>query len=91
MLPHVPERTCVGCRGGAPKPALVRIVRAPDGTVDVDPDARASGRGAYLHRSTVCLDHAMRHGALARALRTSVAAEEARKLRVFIEGVQGNA
>jgi predicted RNA-binding protein YlxR (DUF448 family) len=87
----VPERTCVGCHGGAPKPTLVRVVRGRDGTVDVDPDARASGRGAYLHRSTACLDHALVHGALARALRTSVAAEEARKLRGFIEGVQGNA
>jgi uncharacterized protein len=88
---RVPERTCVGCRAASPRSSLVRIVRGAAGTIEPDPDAIAGGRGAYLHRSASCLDRALRHGALGRALRTSVGPEEARKLRGFIEGVQGNA
>ena len=34
-----------------------------------DPDGRAPGRGAYLHRSTACLDTALRRRAFPRALR----------------------
>lgn len=42
------ERTCVGCRLVRPKAALVRIVRGPDGSVNVDHAGYAPGRGAYV-------------------------------------------
>ena len=32
----VPERHCVGCGVGKAKSELIRIVRCPDGTVDID-------------------------------------------------------
>jgi len=86
----VPERTCVGCRTRAPKPALARIVRGSDGTVRIDPDGRAAGRGAYVHPSGRCVDDALRRGAIARALRASVGEDEARKLRRFIDEVRRN-
>ena len=91
MATHVPERTCVGCRTRAQKPALVRLVRGPEGTVRVDRDGRAAGRGAYVHRSDGCIEHALRRGAIARALRTSVGEDEARKLRMSIGEVRRNA
>jgi predicted RNA-binding protein YlxR (DUF448 family) len=87
----VPERTCVGCRVRSAKRSLLRVVRSVDGAIEIDPSARAAGRGAYVHPSPACVDRALRHGALGRALRTSVASGEARKLRGFIERVQGNA
>src|ERR671916_796064 len=49
-LRHIPERTCVACRSPRPKRELVRVVRAPDGTVTVDDTGKKSGRGAYLCR-----------------------------------------
>jgi len=43
---HVPQRTCVGCRTVRPKRELVRVVRTPEGTVELDPTGKRSGRGA---------------------------------------------
>jgi predicted RNA-binding protein YlxR (DUF448 family) len=91
MGAHVPSRTCVGCRDTASKPELLRLVRSSSGGIRIDPDGRAPGRGAYVHRSDACVDQALRRGALARALRTSIGSEEARKLRGMVEGMQGNA
>jgi len=81
--PHVPERTCAGCRGRDRRSDLVRLVRAEDGSIRADPSG--PGRGAYVHRSPACVDSALSRGALARALRTSIGPDEARKLRELIE------
>jgi Predicted nucleic-acid-binding protein implicated in transcription termination len=48
----------------------MRIVRTPAGDVIVDRSGRAAGRGAYLCRTTDCLDKAITKGALHRALKT---------------------
>jgi uncharacterized protein len=75
-----PERTCVACRGRAAKGELIRVVRAPDGRVAVDPTGRSSGRGAYVHRSEECLRQAMRRGSLGRALKVSLGDAEVGRL-----------
>ncbi len=77
---RAPERTCVGCRGRATKPELVRIVRGPASEVEVDLTGSAPGRGAYLHPVSSCVEQACARGALARALRTSFSAERAATL-----------
>jgi predicted RNA-binding protein YlxR (DUF448 family) len=81
-----PERTCVGCRGKAPKGSLLRIVRDPEGGVRPDPSRSAPGRGAYVHRDEACVSGALRRGAVARALRTGLGPEEAVTLVRAIEG-----
>ena len=71
-MPSQPVRTCVGCRERAAKQDLLRVVARGDGSSQVlvpDPDGRSPGRGAYLHRSTACLDSALRRRAFPRALR----------------------
>jgi|SRR5438105_6937896 len=75
-----PQRTCVGCRGAAPKRSLVRLVRRVDGTVGLDPTGRAPGRGAYVHADRACAERAVRSGALGRALRTPLERAEAARL-----------
>src|SRR5205823_5600308 len=72
MTPRAPVRTCVGCREEGTKSSLVRLVRAPDGTVQLDPSGRAPGRGSYLHPSERCIEQARRRKALERALRARV-------------------
>ena len=54
---RLPERSCVACRTTRPKRELVRVVRAPDGSVAVDATGRAPGRGAYLLPGRVLLGH----------------------------------
>ena len=72
---HIPQRTCVACRSERPKREMVRIVRAPDGAVSVDPTGKRSGRGAYLCREGDCRKNATQRGGLARALRTPLPPE----------------
>lgn len=66
---HVPQRTCVACREGKSKRELVRVVRATDGSVAVDPTGKRSGRGAYLCRKPDCWAAALKRGVLVGALK----------------------
>jgi uncharacterized protein len=66
---HVPQRTCVACRQINPKRQLVRIVRAQDGSVTIDPTGKRSGRGAYLCSAPQCWDAGLKRGVLPRALK----------------------
>ena len=53
-----PERKCLGCMVSFPKKELVRIVRLPDGTVELDLTGKKSGRGAYICKNVACLKKA---------------------------------
>ncbi len=58
-------RMCVGCRRRAAKAALLRVVRAADGSVGRGSiGARRPGRGAYVHRDPGCVEAAFARGAL---------------------------
>ena len=67
-------RSCVACRTPRDKRDLLRVVRAPDRTVGLDPTGRASGRGAYVCRDANCIKTAFERGILARALETPIPA-----------------
>ena len=77
----VPVRRCVGCNTQKPKKELVRIVRSPEGEVSMDPTGRKSGRGAYVCHSADCLQKAIRHRQLERALETKLGDEVAQALQ----------
>ena len=64
----VPERQCLACRERKPKSDLIRIVRTPDGKVEIDRTGRLQGRGAYCCRNRECLKKIIKSGAAARAL-----------------------
>jgi predicted RNA-binding protein YlxR (DUF448 family) len=80
-----PQRTCVGCRAVRPKNELIRIVRTPDGVVEVDPTGKKSGRGAYICPGATCLDRAMKGNVLSSALQVSVTEEVLERLRHRLE------
>ena len=65
-------RTCVLCREEAPKRALIRLVRSPEGTVYIDEKGKLPGRGAYLCARVECLEKAKKNNSLARSLKTAV-------------------
>jgi predicted RNA-binding protein YlxR (DUF448 family) len=65
----------VACRTARPKRELVRVVRAPDGSVTLDATGRLPGRGAYLCRDAGCFDLAGRRKSLAHALGTPIPTE----------------
>ena len=69
---HVPTRTCVACRTERPKRELVRLVKAADSPVVVDPTGKLNGRGAYLCQDPACWTQAQRRKAVERALKVSL-------------------
>ena len=70
-MPHIPVRTCVGCRRRASRSELVRLAVDDRGRVTLDVRAQRPGRGAYLCLTTgeTCLAEARRRRALSRSLR----------------------
>lgn len=80
---HVPQRTCIVCRDRTPKRTLVRIVRTPEGTVEVDPTGKRNGRGAYLCPDPRCWDRATSGPMLGRALKTEIDDETRERLKAF--------
>src|SRR4051812_47294561 len=71
---HIPQRTCIACRTVESKRGLVRVVRTPAGTVEIDPTGKKSGRGAYVCRSRSCWEKALKGKALETALKTTLSA-----------------
>lgn len=77
----IPQRMCVGCQEMKPKKELVRVVRTAQGTLEIDPTGKRSGRGAYLCRQAECLQKAIKFKRLERALQRPVAAEVLEQLK----------
>lgn len=71
-LRREPQRTCIACRSKRSKHELVRIVRTPGGTVELDRSGMVSGRGAYVCTDETCWHTATKRGMLARQLRIDI-------------------
>ena len=75
---HVPQRTCVACRTTDAKRTLIRLVRTPEGAVEVDPTGKRAGRGAYLCARVRCWERGINEKTLVRALRLEGLTDENR-------------
>ena len=75
-----PERQCLGCNGHFPKAELLRVVRAPDGTVSLDFGGKKSGRGAYICKRPECLRKSRKQRRLETSLECSIPDEVYKKL-----------
>lgn len=76
----LPQRRCIGCNSGADKRSLVRIVRNPEGRIEVDPAGKAAGRGAYLCSRPECWDAALKRNRIEQALRATLNSEDRSRL-----------
>ncbi|MGQ9557330.1 MAG: RNase P modulator RnpM [Desulfurispora sp.] len=68
----VPQRMCVGCQEMKNKKELIRVVRTPEGRVEIDPTGKRSGRGAYVCPNSACLQKAIKARRLEKSLRHAV-------------------
>jgi predicted RNA-binding protein YlxR (DUF448 family) len=80
---HIPQRTCVGCGKVQGKREMVRVVRTPEGQVEVDPTGKRNGRGAYIHRVQSCWGAALGGGRLAHALKVALPDPDRQTLEAF--------
>jgi predicted RNA-binding protein YlxR (DUF448 family) len=85
---HIPQRMCVSCRERSAKRTLVRIVRTPEGTIEVDPTGKRNGRGAYLCDDPACWGRALKSGSLAHALKTTIDTDTSNALARHAAGMK---
>lgn len=71
----VPLRQCLGCGERKTKKELIRVIRTPQGAIELDFTGRKNGRGAYLCNCAECLGKARKKNTLARALKQEVSNE----------------
>ncbi len=68
----VPLRTCSVTREKLPKQELLRIVRIPEGTVEIDLVGKKNGRGAYIKKDLSVLAKAKKSKILEKNLEVSI-------------------
>ena len=68
MQKKIPQRQCMGCRDRMDKRLLIRVVRTPEGNVQLDFSGKLNGRGAYICPKAECLKKAQRAKSLERSL-----------------------
>lgn len=84
---RVPLRTCIACRSTEAKRGLVRVVRTPEGRVELDLTGKKNGRGAYVHEARSCWDEALKKDRLGRALKVAIPAEDMQLLRAHADAL----
>ena len=81
---HIPMRTCVACRESKAKRELLRVVRTPDGHVQLDASGKKAGRGAYLCAKLSCWEIALKRKRLESEFEVTISAEDREALDAFI-------
>ena len=79
----LPQRTCIACRSTTGKRELIRIVRTPAGSVEVDLTGKKPGRGAYICRTADCWQAALKKGRVEAALKLKLTPDDRLALSEF--------
>ena len=89
MQKKIPQRQCMGCRERMEKRQLIRVVRTPEGNVQLDVSGKCNGRGAYICPKAECLKKAQKSKALDRSLEVEIPQEVYDRLTREIEVQNG--
>ena len=68
----IPMRKCVGCGEMKNKKEMIRVLKTAEGEIFLDATGRKNGRGAYICRSSECLEKAVKNRGLERSLKTQI-------------------
>ena len=85
MPKKIPMRRCVATGEQLPKKELLRIVRTPEGNLEVDTTGKANGRGAYLKKDIFAVDTAKKNKALERSLEVKIPDEFYDTIKSYIK------
>lgn len=80
----IPMRKCVVTQERFPKKELIRVVRTPEKTVEIDLTGKKNGHGAYIQKSLETLALAQKNKALQRALEIEIPEEVYQELENII-------
>ena len=81
----IPLRTCVVTKEKLPKQELLRIVRTPEGDVEVDLTGKLNGRGAYIKKDVAVLEKAKKGKILEGRLECNIGEDIYEKIEEIIE------
>lgn len=84
----VPQRKCIVCQKTLSKREMLRIVRTPEGQVELDPSGKKNGRGAYLCGDAEAFKKARKTKAFERALKVNLTPEQYDELERSFAAVQ---
>ena len=71
-MKKIPMRTCVISKEKCEKRDLIRIVRTPEGNIEIDLNGKKNGRGAYIKKDVEVVNKARKNKALDRHLEVNV-------------------
>lgn len=81
----IPMRTCVVTKEKCEKKDLVRVVRNPEGIVEVDLTGKKNGRGAYLKKDLEVFEKAEKSKILERILEVEIKNELYEELKELVK------
>ena len=85
----IPQRQCTGCRQMKDKKQLIRVIRTPEGEIQIDATGRKNGRGAYICQDPACLSAAIKNRGLERSLKVAIPQEVYDQLKKEMEEIGG--
>ena len=68
----IPMRTCVVTREKCEKMDLIRVVRTPEGNIEIDLHGKKNGRGAYLKKDNLVFEKAKKSKILEKVLEVEI-------------------
>lgn len=81
----VPMRKCTGCLEMKNKKDLIRVVRNEQGEYSLDTTGKKTGRGAYVCKSSQCLEKACKNKGLERSFKSAVPKDLYEELKKQLE------
>lgn len=85
----IPMRMCLGCQEMKSKKELIRIVKNKENEISVDFTGKKPGRGAYICKSSGCLEKAKKAKRLEKAFESSINEEVYSSLKSQLEENNG--
>ena len=79
-----PARRCIACNEQKEKNELLRIVRTPEQTIEIDLTGKKNGRGAYICKNEECLKKIIKSKRLENVFEIKIAPEFYEDLRGVI-------
>lgn len=84
MQKKQPARRCIACNEQKDKKELLRIVRTPEGNIEIDLTGKKNGRGAYICKSEECLKKVIKSKKLERSFEKEISLELYESIRGVI-------
>lgn len=84
----IPMRKCVACGEQKEKKDLLRIVNNKEEGILFDETGKKNGRGAYICKSSKCLEKVKKTKRLSMALESEISSEFYEKLKEYVDSIE---